>query len=94
LEGAPAPGRLIMSPNPLPQLRILVVDDEEMVRDTLKMLLRFDRHTVEAATNPSQALELFQAGKFDLVITDYDMASMRGDQLAATSRHRSRRRRS
>jgi CheY-like chemotaxis protein len=72
-----------MRANPLPQLRILVVDDEETVRDTLKMLLEFDRHLVEAAGSGHRALEMFQPGKFDLIITDYDMPGMKGDYLAA-----------
>jgi CheY-like chemotaxis protein len=72
-----------MSPNTRPQLRILVVDDEDMVRDTLKMLLQFDRHLVEVASSASQALAVFQPGRFDLVITDYEMGDMKGDQLAA-----------
>jgi CheY-like chemotaxis protein len=72
-----------MRPNTLPQLRILIVDDEDMVRDTLKLLLQFDNHLVEEASNVSRALDLFQSGQFDIVITGYDMAGIRGDQLAA-----------
>ena len=77
-----------MSPNTIPQLRILVVDDEDLVRDTLKMLLSFDRHLVTAASSGRQALEIFQPGKFDLVITDYAMPDMKGDHLAAAIKGR------
>jgi two-component system sensor histidine kinase EvgS len=73
----------MMSADALAPLRILVVDDEDLVRDALMMLLRLDRHLVEGASNSSQALEMFQPGKFDLVITDYKMAGLKGDQLAA-----------
>ena len=75
-----------MNPNTLPQLRILVVDDEYVVRIALKMLLLFDRHLVEDAGSASQALEIFKPGRFDVVITDYDMPDMGGDQLAAAIR--------
>jgi CheY-like chemotaxis protein len=72
-----------MRSNALPQLRILVVNDEDLVRDTLTLLLESDRHLVEAAGNGSEALKIFQRGRFDLVLTDYDMASTKGDRLAA-----------
>ena len=67
---------------------ILVVDDEPLVCDALKMMLSFDGHRVEAAGNAAEALALFEKGKFDLVITDFDMPVMKGDQLAATIKER------
>ncbi|MGO8675131.1 MAG: response regulator [Limisphaerales bacterium] len=63
--------------------RILVADDQQEVRDTIKLLLRLDDHTVAEATNGREALEMFEQGRFDLVITDYAMPEMRGDELAA-----------
>ena len=47
------------------------------------MMLHFDGHIVETAKSPQEALEVFEAGKFDLVITDYEMPVMKGDELAA-----------
>jgi len=61
--------------------RILVVDDEPFVCDTVKLLLAFDGHEVETALSGKEALEKFAAGKFDLVITDYSMPEMKGDEL-------------
>jgi CheY-like chemotaxis protein len=63
--------------------RILLVDDQPEVRETLKVLLEIDEHTVTEAANGKKALELYQPGLFDLVITDYAMPIMRGDELAA-----------
>ena len=65
-----------------PQRRILVVDDEPFVCDAVKMMLAFDGHTVETASSAKDALELFDKSKFDLVITDFAMPSMKGDELA------------
>jgi len=65
-----------------PQKRILVVDDEPFVADAVKMLLEFDGHVVETASSGEDALALFEQGKFDVVITDYAMPAMKGDQLA------------
>lgn len=63
--------------------RILVVDDEPFVCDAVKMMLAFDGHDVETANSGPEALAVFEKGKFDLVITDFAMPSMKGDELAA-----------
>lgn len=68
--------------------RILVVDDEPFVCDAVKMMLQFDGHVVETASSARAALELFSPDKFDLVITDYAMPQMKGDELAARIRER------
>jgi CheY-like chemotaxis protein len=63
--------------------RILVVDDELMVCDAVRMMLAFDGHVVQTANSGKDALALFEKEKFDVVITDYAMPGMRGDELAA-----------
>jgi CheY-like chemotaxis protein len=65
------------------KLRILVVDDEPSVGNTVKMLLKFDGHEVEATHSSKEALSMFQSGRFDLVFTDFTMPGMNGHQLAA-----------
>ena len=70
------------------QRRILVVDDEPFVSDALKMMLNFDGHLVETASSGQEALACFEVGKFDLVITDFSMAPMKGDELAANIKAR------
>ena len=72
-----------------PPRRILVVDDEPFVCDAVKMMLSFDGHTVETANSGKDALALFDQGKFDLVITDFAMPIMKGDELAAAIKSRS-----
>src|SRR4051794_34847626 len=67
---------------PIPKRRILVVDDEPFVCDAVKMMLDFDGHSVETAGSAKDALALFRPGKFDLVITDFAMPAMKGDELA------------
>lgn len=68
--------------------KILVVDDEPFVCDAVKMMLSFDGHDVETASSGKAALELFAPGKYDLVITDYAMPQMKGDELALQLRSR------
>jgi CheY-like chemotaxis protein len=64
--------------------RILVVDDEPAVREVLGLLLRFDGHKVVEAASGREACLLFAPGDFDLVITDFSMPGMSGDELART----------
>jgi len=62
--------------------RILVVDDELLICETVKRVLVFDGHIVETATNGREALARFEKDKFDLVILDYEMPDIRGDELS------------
>jgi CheY-like chemotaxis protein len=64
--------------------KILVVDDEPFVCDAVKMMLAFDGHDVQTANSGKEALTIFEKGKFDLIITDFAMPVMKGDELAAT----------
>jgi CheY-like chemotaxis protein len=66
--------------------RILVVDDEEAVCETIKMVLALDQHEVTTANSSQKGLATFQNSPFDLVITDYQMPNMNGDKLAAAIR--------
>ncbi len=64
-------------------LRILVVEDEPLVREVLGVYLAEDNHSVTTAENGREGLEKFRAGEFDLVMTDRSMPEMNGDTLAA-----------
>ena len=66
-----------------PGRRILVVDDESLVCDSIKSVLASDGHEVVMAFNAEEALEAFRDREFDIVITDYEMPVMKGDKLAA-----------
>src|SRR3954470_15716868 len=74
---------------PAPKKRILVVDDEPFVCDAVKMMLAFDGHDVVTANDAKEALVVFDKNKFDLVITDFAMPGMKGDELAAAIKARS-----
>jgi two-component system, cell cycle response regulator len=62
--------------------RILIAEDDRGARESLSLLLRIDRHEVVEATNGREALELFTKEPFDLVIVDYAMPEMHGNELA------------
>ena len=65
-----------------------MVDDEPLICDVVKMMLDFDGHVVETVGSAKDALETLQASKFDLVITDFEMPGMKGDELAAAIKAR------
>lgn len=62
--------------------RILLAEDEEPLRECLRIVLEQKGHQVTEACNGAEALNLFTMGEFDLVITDFEMPVMEGDQLA------------
>jgi two-component system NtrC family response regulator len=68
--------------------RILVVDDEPFVCDAVKMMLEFDGHQIETASSGLAALAVLEKASFDLVITDFAMPGMKGNELAAQIRAR------
>ena len=67
--------------------RILLADDQSEVRETVRLLLGMDGHSVAEAANGQEALGLFAPNRYDLVITDYAMPVMRGDELATNIKH-------
>ncbi len=77
-----------MTATGIPNRRILVVDDEPFVCDALRMMLAFDGHQVVTASGATEALAILETDKFDLVITDFAMPGMRGDELAAAIRQK------
>jgi CheY-like chemotaxis protein len=87
--GAPAPSERSIVPirtasrTGFLRKRILLVDDQQSVRQAIALLLSLDQHTVVEAANGAEALALFEPGRFDLVITDFQMPLMKGNELAA-----------
>lgn len=81
-----APQRL--SPSSL-TARILLIDDDEIVTNTISMMLKTGSHQVVAAYNGVDALREFDAQPFDLVITDLFMPGMSGWEIVKEIRKRS-----
>lgn len=61
--------------------KILVVDDEEIIRDSLFYILDKEGYDVDKAENGKIAYEKMIANHFDLVITDIEMPFMKGTEL-------------
>jgi len=81
-------GSVALLPEQIP-LKVLVVDDEDFVRELLKEILEFEGCAVKIAQNGDEALQMFQQGSFDGVFTDVGMPGMSGWELAQAIREQS-----
>ena len=63
------------------QDRILVVDDEQSMCQYLSILLQKEGYEVETASGGAQALEMFAANAYDLVMTDIQMPKVDGIEV-------------
>jgi len=61
--------------------KILVIDDERSIRNTLKDILEFEKHQVSLAENGKTGLEAAQNAIFDLIFSDIKMPEMDGIEL-------------
>jgi two-component system response regulator RegX3 len=62
--------------------RVLVVDDEDAIRDAVAYVFRSDGNEVEVASNGSEAVEAVGAGTFDLVVLDVMLPDISGVEVA------------
>jgi CheY-like chemotaxis protein len=68
------------------KMKILVVDDEQQVRELMGEILEYEGCEATLAENGNEALKLFEAGKFDAIFTDVGMPGMNGWELARAIR--------
>jgi len=61
--------------------KILIIDDERSIRNTLKDILEFEKHQITLAENGKQALDMVQSQVFDLIFSDIKMPEMDGIEL-------------
>ena len=59
-------------------MRVLVVDDDAAVRDSLARTLRFEGHEVDTAGDGQEALDTVRAGEPDAMILDVSMPRLDG----------------
>jgi len=64
--------------------RILVIDDEESVRDILSRMLKVKGHRVVVASDGEEGIERFKNETFDLVFTDLGMPRISGWEVGKT----------
>jgi DNA-binding NtrC family response regulator len=71
--------------------KILVIDDERAIRNTLKDVLEYEKHEVDLAEDGPAGIELYSANTYDVVLCDIKMAKMDGievlQKISAISNH-------
>lgn len=61
--------------------KILVIDDERAIRNSLKEILEYEKHEVEVAEDGESGIEIFQKGGYDVVLCDIKMPQMDGIEV-------------
>ena len=70
------------------KLRILAVDDEELIAESIALLLEAPHRTITVAKDGKEALAKAEREKFDIVITDHRMPRAGGLELVRQLRQR------
>ena len=58
--------------------KVLIVDDEKSIRNTLREILEYEKYNVEEAKDGMECLAKFKRGNFDVVILDIKMPNLDG----------------
>ena len=61
--------------------RVLIVEDDERQRDSMKMLLASDGVAIEAVASAAEALALLKSASFDCVVMDFNLPDLSAHQL-------------
>lgn len=70
--------------------RILLVEDEENLRSTIALNLELEGYDVQCAVNGKEALQLFKANRFDIVVLDIMLPEINGLDVCREIRKESR----
>ena len=82
-QAAPLPATAEKAPSSAPQGRILVVDDEEMVRFVITGILELEHELVSAGSGREARELLARDQRFDLILCDLMMTDLSGIELHA-----------
>ena len=66
--------------------RVLIVDDDRLVRLSMALVLRRDGYDVDAVASGREALEHLEGGRYDLVVTDLRLEDLDGLEISAWTR--------
>jgi len=61
--------------------KILVIDDERAIRNSLKEILEYEKYAVDLSENANRALELVKTNEYDIILCDIKMPEMDGLEL-------------
>ncbi len=61
--------------------KVLVIDDEKAIRNTLKEVLEYEKHIVDLAEDGISGIEMFEKNDYDVILCDIKMANMDGIEV-------------
>jgi len=61
--------------------KILVIDDERSIRNTLKEVLEYENHEIDTAVDGPEGIEMFGKNKYEVVLCDIKMPNMDGIEV-------------
>ena len=61
--------------------KILVIDDERSIRNTLREILEYEKFEVDDASDGTEGLKLINNGKYDVILCDIKMPKMDGIEV-------------
>ena len=70
-----------LQPNSIIMAKLLIIDDERGIRNTLREILADEGHEVDVAENGKSGLEMAQAKAYDLIFSDIKMPEMDGMEV-------------
>lgn len=62
-------------------MKVLIIDDEKSIRNTLKEILEFEEHEISLAADGKEGLSMALAGSFDVIFCDIKMPGMDGVEV-------------
>ena len=65
-------------------MKVLIIDDERSIRNTLKEILEFEGHEIITAEDGRQGVEKARADNFDAIFCDIKMPVMDGNEVLDT----------
>lgn len=61
--------------------KILVIDDERAIRNTLREILEYEKFSVDDASDGAEGVKLIEKNKYDLILSDIKMPKMDGMEV-------------
>lgn len=61
--------------------KILIIDDEKSIRNTLKEILEYEKYDIDEAKDGEEGLEKLKSGNFDVALCDIKMPKMDGIEV-------------
>ena len=61
--------------------KILIIDDEKAIRNTLREILEYESYQVDEASNGEEGLEKLEVGEYAAVLCDIKMPKMDGIEV-------------